>query len=63
SHLARYRAQAGAPASWLDLIRAGWLPGVPLDPAGHPYVLNTTWSAARLSPESPLNPMPPEMRR
>ena len=62
--LARYRAQAIAPASsWHDLIRAGWIPGIPVDPAGHPYVINTTWSTTRLSPESPLNPLPEEMRR
>ena len=61
--LARYRAQAGPPASWLDLIRAGWLPGVPVDPAGHPYELNATWSTTRLSSDSPLNPLPEELRR
>lgn len=36
----RYSLRAGhAPASWADLIRAGYLPGVPLDPVGHPYKL------------------------
>ena len=28
-----------APQSWAELIRAGVLPGVPLDPLGHPYKL------------------------
>jgi hypothetical protein len=61
--LARYRAQFGPPKSWNDLIRAQWLPGIPVDPAGYPYVLNATWSSATLSPESPLNPLPPELAR
>lgn len=61
--LARYRAQAGPPQSWNDLIRAGWIPGVPVDPAGYPYVINVTWSTTRLSPGSTLNPMPEELAR
>jgi tetratricopeptide (TPR) repeat protein len=61
--LARFRAQAGAPTSWGDLIRARWLPGVPVDPTGYPYVLNATWSTTRLSPDSPLNPLPEELAR
>jgi hypothetical protein len=28
-----------APESWADLVRAGYLPGIPLDPVGHPYKL------------------------
>jgi hypothetical protein len=61
--LARYRAQFGPPASWNDLIRARWLPGIPVDPAGYPYVLNATWSSTSLSTESSLNPLPPELVR
>ncbi len=62
--LAEYQRRSGQrPASWGDLIRAGWLPGVPVDPAGHPYELNVTWSTTRLSPGSPLNPMPAEVPR
>lgn len=61
--LAKYRAQHAPPASWLDLVRAGWLPGVPLDPEGHPYVLNPLWTRSALSPESPLYPLPEELRR
>jgi hypothetical protein len=35
-----YRQQTGAlPASWRDLIRAGFIPGVPLAPKHEPYVL------------------------
>lgn len=62
--LAEYVRRAGRrPASWLELIRAGWLPGIPVDPEGHPYMLNTTWSTTRLSLESPLNPLPEELAR
>ncbi len=35
-----YRQKTGAlPARWSDLIRAGLLPGIPLDPTGVPYKL------------------------
>ena len=35
--LAEYHRRAGVrPGSWLDLVRARWLPGIPVDPAGHP---------------------------
>lgn len=61
--LAKYRAQHGPPASWIDLIRAGWIPGIPVDPEGHPYVLNAIWSTTRLSPDSTLNPLPEELKR
>ena len=62
--LAEYVRRTGRrPASWLELIRAGWVPGIPVDPEGHPYTLNTTWSTTRLSPESPLNPLPEELAR
>lgn len=61
--LAEYRARAGAPpSSWLDLIRARWLPGVPLDPERHPYVLDAAAGTVRLSAESPLYPLPEERR-
>ena len=58
-----HRRSGQRPASWVDLIRAGWLPGIPADPAGHPYVLNATWGTTRLSPESPLSPLPAELMR
>ncbi len=35
-----YRAQTGHdPASWFEMMSAGWLRGLPLDPRGHPYKL------------------------
>lgn len=61
--VARYRAQGGPPASWADFVRVGWMPGVPVDPAGHPYVLKPLWGEVTLSPESPLNPLPEENPR
>lgn len=36
----RYQEKTGAlPETWLDLVRAGLLPGIPLDPSGTPYEL------------------------
>lgn len=38
--VARYRERTGSyPISWSELVRAGYLPGVPRDPAGNPYRL------------------------
>ncbi|MFI5106590.1 MAG: tetratricopeptide repeat protein, partial [Terriglobales bacterium] len=35
-----YRDRTGSlPANWLDMVRAGLLPGIPQDPAGHLYKL------------------------
>ena len=66
--LTEYHERAGRrPMSWAELIRAGWLPGMPLDPTGHPYELDTAWimmrTTTRLSPDSPLNPLPEELAR
>lgn len=58
-----YKRAGHRPQSWGELIRAGWVPGVPVDPTGYPYELNTTWSTTRLSAESPLNPLPEELAR
>lgn len=62
--LADYHRRTGTrPESWHELVGAGWLRGIPLDPSGHPYLLNPTWSTTRLSPGSPLNPLPAELAR
>jgi len=38
-----YREKIGAnPSQWADLVRAGLLPGIPVDPTGLQYVLGTS---------------------
>ena len=55
----RYKARAGRfPVAWQELVVAGVLRGVPLDPARTPYVLDRTNEDVRLSDESPLSPLP-----
>lgn len=57
---AAYAARAGAPpASWEQMVRAGLLQRVPLDPAGQPYQLNPQGDVT-VSRESPLWPLPTE---
>jgi hypothetical protein len=57
--LQTYVARTGSqPQSWLQLIRAGILAGIPIDPEGHPYQINQGTGAVELSPSSPLNPLP-----
>jgi hypothetical protein len=54
------RVRAGeerVPLSWTALVRARVLTGVPVDPAGTPYVLDAT-GTVRLSRQSPLWPLP-----
>ncbi|MGB7220410.1 MAG: hypothetical protein WBD07_16550 [Vicinamibacterales bacterium] len=46
-------------ADWLALVRAGALPGIPVDPSRTPYEL-TPEGRVRLSPTSPLWPPPDE---
>jgi hypothetical protein len=56
----RFTAAAGrAPEHWDDLIAAGWLQGLPYDPAGVPFVLQRDGTVT-LSPHSRLNPLPVE---
>ncbi len=61
--VARFRAAEGRdPSSWAEMISARVIPGVPLDPAGVPLVLDTTTRRVTLSPESPLMPLPPMLQ-
>lgn len=54
---------AGVPAgSWSDLIRAGAIRGVPIDPTQTPLELDPS-GTVRLSKESPLFPLPLEPQR
>ena len=51
-----------APAGWRDVVAAGVLRGVPLDPTGVPYALLADGRVG-LSRESSLNPLPTAGRR
>ncbi|MSO45587.1 MAG: hypothetical protein EXQ59_02300 [Acidobacteria bacterium] len=56
-----YEQRAGAQLhSWDDLVRRGYLRGVPRDPAGHLYQLDVARGRITLAPDSPLNPLPTE---
>ena len=54
------RRYGNPPTSWEDMVRTGLLRGIPLDPAGHPYVLNPWWGDVTVSEQSPLWPLPTE---
>ena len=59
-----YERRFGAsPRSWEDLIRAGYLRQVPVDPTGHEYVIDSARGTIRLGPRSRLNPLPLEPDR
>jgi hypothetical protein len=58
--LARFKAAHGRmPQSWPEVVAAGFLRGVPLDPAGVPYDINLAGEGAHVAERSPLSPMPP----
>jgi hypothetical protein len=59
----RYAAREGRVAqSWQALVQGERLRGIPLDPAGVPYVINPSTGRVGLSPDSPLAPLPDEPR-
>ena len=51
------------PGSWWDLVRAGVLRGVPLDPTRVPYELDPATGWVSLSMKSSLYPLPVESER
>jgi tetratricopeptide (TPR) repeat protein len=54
-----YTQRTGAPPrDWTDVIRAGLLRGIPVDPERHPYLLAPQRGRVELDPTSPLNPLP-----
>ena len=56
-----YERRFGAPPpNWEEMVRAGYLKEVPLDPEGYEYVLNEWWGDVTVSPESPIWPLPTE---
>jgi tetratricopeptide (TPR) repeat protein len=57
---AEYARRFGSPPpTWDHMMRAGILNGIPVDPAGHPYVLNTSGNVT-VSETSPMWPLPTE---
>jgi tetratricopeptide (TPR) repeat protein len=55
----QYRGRTGVPpASWDDMMRAGLLRGVPPDPTGVPFRLDSSTGKVTLDPSSSLNPLP-----
>ncbi len=55
-----YLARSGAPpSSWTALVRAGMLPGTPVDPTGAPYTIDQ-YGRVRLGETSTLYPLPDE---
>jgi hypothetical protein len=57
--VARYQASGGrTPMSWPDLVRAGYLRGVPVDASGVPFELGPWSGDVSVADESPLQPMP-----
>jgi hypothetical protein len=58
-----FRARAGSPPpDWTAVVRAGLLPGIPVDPTGMPYDL-TFEGRVRLAETSSLWPLPEEPQR
>jgi hypothetical protein len=54
-----FGARRGSPVtSWNDLIAAGVIRGVPVDPGNVPYQLQGSSSRVTISRESPLFPLP-----
>jgi tetratricopeptide (TPR) repeat protein len=55
----QYRIRTGMlPMSWMDMIRAGFLRGVPEDPSGKAFRLDAATGKVTLDPSSSLNPLP-----
>ena len=54
----RYYDRAGRfPGAWEDMARAGIIPGTPLDPSGHPYVVDPVSGTVDVAQASPLFPL------
>jgi len=57
----RFAAREGHPAqSWQALAQGERLRGIPVDPAGVPFVINPTTGRIGLADDSPLAPLPVE---
>jgi hypothetical protein len=60
---AYFRLHGAYPAGWSDLIRAGFIPGLPVDPSREPLVYDPTTHLVKLSPRSALAPLPQGFQR
>ncbi len=59
--LQRFRDREGRmPRTWQELVTAERLPGVPVDPAGVPFVVDGVTGTIDVSKQSPLWPLPAE---
>jgi hypothetical protein len=54
------RRRGRLPETWDDLVKAGLLRGVPVDPTGVPYELNLHTGEIGVSRKSKLSPLPTE---
>jgi hypothetical protein len=54
------RRRGTPPASWEELIGAGLLRGIPIDPDGTPYILDGATGEVKLAAWSSLHPLPTE---
>ena len=60
----RFSAVTGRwPEAWSALVETGRLPGPPVDPHGHGYLLHPSTRTVKVLPESPLSPLPNEPPR
>jgi hypothetical protein len=56
--IAKYEARTGTVLDgWPSMVRAGYLRGIPVDPAGVPYAFDPSTGYVDVSSESPLYPM------
>lgn len=53
----------GPPYGWPAVVRAGLLPGIPVDPSRTPYALDPATGRISVSPQSPLYPLPRNVSR
>lgn len=62
--IAEFRDATGRlPADWGEMVRAGTIPGIPVDPHRIPFVWDPRTNWIDLSPESPLFPIPEALRK
>jgi hypothetical protein len=63
ARVAKAEIPAGRRVTWIDLVRRGLLPGIPVDPTGEPYVLDPDTARVTLARSSTLSPLPDLTRR